>query len=161
MTRMVLLTCAMQVFCLGYSYAQTRDQVIVLAMLGQVPGDKAEPAGLNKVLTSKRVDDQTIHVEIKAGSDRKTIKIKEDPKCVFSIGSNETYYAKIDFSSKPKISTNDTLIWLEGRNVSCSYIQGACFDYTPLSFLGVPEEINQKQLDAARTLKRRYCDPVS
>ena len=90
MIRMVLLTCAMQVCGLGISHAQTRDQIIVLAMLGQVPGDKAEAAGPSKVVASKRVDDQTINIEIKAGSDHKTIQIKEDPECVFSIGSNAT-----------------------------------------------------------------------
>ena len=125
MIRMVLLTCAMQVCGLGISHAQTRDQIIVLAMLGQVPGDKAEAAGPSKVVASKRVDDQTINIEIKAGSDHKTIQIKEDPECVFSIGSNATYYAKIDFSRDPRIFANDTLVWLEGKNVSCSYIQGA------------------------------------
>ena len=68
MMRMVLLVCAMQRCQSGYSHAQTRDQIVVPALLGQLPGDKADAEDGSKVVDVQRIDNQTIAVEIKTSN---------------------------------------------------------------------------------------------
>ena len=158
MVRMVLLVCAMQLFSPGFSHAQTRDQIVVLALLGHLPGDKADAEDGSKVVDVQRIDNKTIAVEIKISNKQKTIKIREEPMCVFSIGSRYNYFAKVYFKSEPKIFSNETNVWLEGKNAYCSYIQRECFDFVPLSFLGVPNKLNENQLEAAKSLRTNYCN---
>ena len=52
----------------------------------------------------------------------------------------------------------ETNVWLEGKNAYCSYIQRECFDFVPLSFLGVPDKLNKNQLEAAKSLRTNYCN---
>ena len=158
MMRMVLLVCAMQLMCPGFSQAETRDQIVVLALLGQLPGDKADTEDGSKVVDVQRIDNLTIAVEIKTSNKQRTIKIREEPACVFSIGSKYNYFAKVYFGGESNIFPNETNVWLEGKNAYCSYIQRECFDYVPLSFLGVPDKLNENQLEAAKSLRRNYCN---
>ena len=157
MVRMVLLVCAMQFFSSGFSHAQTRDQIVVLALLGHLPGDKVDAEEGSEVVDLQRTDNHTIAVEIKISNKRKTITIREDPECVFSIGSKYNYFVKLLFTANSKIISNDSNVWLTGKNAYCSYIQRKCFDFVPLSFLGVPEKLNENQLEAAKSLRANYC----
>jgi hypothetical protein len=157
MMRTFFLVCAIQLFNIGLAHSQTRDQIIVLALLGSEPGDKVDLERMSAVIASSRADHQTLDVKIKAGADQKTIRIKENPHCIFSIGTDQTYYATLDFTNSPKIFADGAIVWVRGRNVSCSHLQGGCFDFAPLSFLGVPEKLNEKQLDAAKSLGETYC----
>jgi hypothetical protein len=65
MVRMVLLVCAIQLFSPGFSHARTREEIVVLALLGHLPGDKADSEEGSKVVDVQRIDNQTISVEIK------------------------------------------------------------------------------------------------
>ena len=160
MVSKAFLMLALQFVAVGLSHAHTRDQTIILAMLGQAQDDKSETAAMRRIVTTMRVDDQTINIEINSGGDSETIQIRESPKCVFSIGSKGMFYAKINFGATSRIFTKEAMVWLEGDNVSCSFIQGICANVVPLTFLDIPDKLNIKQFTAAKILREHYCDGI-
>jgi hypothetical protein len=161
MMRMVVLLCGMQLLGLAYSHAQSRDQVVVLALLGHEPGNKDVTDTKTQILASKRVDNQTIEVEVGSSSDHNSIIIREDPECIFSIGSKTVFYNRINFASELTIFQKENSVWMAGKDVSCSYLKGECFDFVPLSFLEIPARLNKKQLEAVRYLRSKYCNPAA